>query len=244
MPSCLVVGGSGHVGQAVCRELAAGGARVAFTYHTNKQAAEALLAELPEAHAEPLDVTDSDAIERTVTGVAGRAGFGSLDAVIYCAGVAAGDDAVGDWSTEAITPAAWDRVFAVNVRGAFFACERAARLMKSTGGGNLVIVSSIDGSKPVPSKVDYASSKAALVGMVRSLGKALGPSDVRVNLIAAGILDGGLAAQVPSDISETYLRHCALGRFGTAREIAQAAVWLALENTYMTGRALLQDGGL
>ena len=138
--------------------------------------------------------------------------------------------------------AGWDRLMAINVRSAYVAATRAARHMPR--GGNIVLMGSVDGEKCVPSAPPYATSKAAISGMSRALAKAFGPSNIRVNVIAPGILEGGASAVVPASIRGEYLKHTNAKRYGSSSEIAKTAAWFALENTYITGKTFICDGGL
>jgi 3-oxoacyl-[acyl-carrier protein] reductase len=241
----LVIGGTGHVGTAICRQLAREGRAVAFTYCSRAARAEALSAELG-APPLPLDLGATDAIAPALERAA--AALGGLDALIVASGLATaterdGAPAVPAW--DEIKPAALSRMLAVNVAGAFFACQWAAAFMSRQKRGRIVLIGSIDGVKPVPSPADYAICKAALAGLVQSLSKDLGPSGVLINLIAPGILDGGIAALLSADLLAEYVKHCTLKRVGTPDEIAKWAAFLASpQNTYVTGQTVILDGGL
>jgi NAD(P)-dependent dehydrogenase (short-subunit alcohol dehydrogenase family) len=103
---------------------------------------------------------------------------------------------------------------------------------------------SIDGLRSVPAPVHYGSSKGALRSMVLALSKELGPSGIKVNMIAPGVLEGGLSRTMPDDLRAEFFKHCGLRRMGRMTEIAELIKHLALENTYMTGQALMVDGAL
>ena len=235
---CLVLGGSGYVGSEVCRVLAAQGARVAFTYCRNE-------VQIPGALALRADLRDFgqavEAVERAA------AHLGGLDVLVQCAGTA-GDPAlykgraIAQERLQKITEAGWDEMMDLTVKGTFSACQAAARAMGS--GGQIVIVGSMDGVKIVPSPAHYAAGKGALRAMVQALAKELGGRGILVNLLAPGILDGGVARLLSDDLLQEYLKHCSLKRTGSAHEIAQFAAWLAMENTYVTGQAIVLDGGL
>ncbi len=235
----LVLGGSGVVGSACVRELRARGATVAFSYNTAKAKADALAAET-DARAIALDVLEvgatAAAVERAATELSG------LDALVHAIGVAstrvpvAFDDDLRD------DEAGLDRLLAINVRSAYVAVTRAQSLM--TNGGNIILLGSVDGEKSVPSAPPYAMSKAALSGMARALAKVLGPKKIRINVVAPGILEGGASSVVPERIRVEYLKHSNAKRFGTSQEIARTVAHLALENTYVTGKTLILDGGL
>lgn len=242
---CLVFGGSGTLGGAVCRTLAEQGARVAFTWHANEEAAGRLVAEVPAAHALRADLGTAAGAEAAVD--AAVAALGGLDAFVQCAGVGFPSGAAGAGSRARIADideAAWDRTFAINVKSTFFAVRRLADVLRRDGGGNIVLVGSIDGVKPMPSPASYASSKGALGGLALSLAKELGPSAIRVNVVAPGLLDGGMSRTLPDDLRAEYLKHCGLKRLGGPAEVANVIAWLALHNTYVTGQTMLVDGAL
>lgn len=235
----VVLGGSGVVGSACVRELRARDAAVAFTYNTAKETAEALAKETG-AHAIALDVTKPGATVDAVTSAATL--MSGLTGMVHAIGIASthspatfDDDLMDD-------EAGFDRLLAINVRSAYVAVARAQSLM--TEGGNIVLVGSVDGEKSVPSAPPYATTKAALSGMARALAKSLGPKKIRINVVAPGILEGGASAVVPERIRVEYLKHSNAKRFGTSREIAKTIAHLVLENTYVTGKTMLLDGGV
>lgn len=241
---CLVFGGSGALGRAVCGALAAEGARVAFTYHKGASAARALAAEVPGAVALPLDVTSVDAIDSTVDRAAET--LGGLDAFVQCAGVGVttSEDPQTHVRMPVVDEGAWDRMLDVNAKSTFFAVRRIAGVMARGGGGNLVLIGSVDGVKPVPSPVHYAASKGALAAMTGAMAKELGEAGIRVNMVAPGILEGGMSRDIPAGMLQDYVKHCGLKRVGRLEEVARLVGWLALHNTYVTGQVVLVDGAL
>jgi 3-oxoacyl-[acyl-carrier protein] reductase len=177
--------------------------------------------------------------------------LGGLDAMIQCAGTA-GDPAL--YTTHhpddhgkflAITEAEWDAMSNVTVRSTFAACQEATLFMSRNGsGGSIVIVGSIDGIKPLPAPIHYAAGKGALRSLTEALAKELGRDNIRVNLVAPGILEGGIARHLDARLLQDYLEHCALKRAGKSTEMAEVIVRLALDNTYVTGQSIVLDGGL
>jgi NAD(P)-dependent dehydrogenase (short-subunit alcohol dehydrogenase family) len=242
----LVIGGSGTLGRAVCRALAAQGSRVALTYHTGRAIADDLANTLPGATAWRLDLASVSAIADAVRDVA--AALGGLDALVHCAAVGGspGDPKPpdGHQRIEDVGEAGWDALMAVNVRSAFFACRAAVPHLREAGGGNVVLVGSIDGVKPVPSPVPYCASKAALVGMAQALAKEVGKDGIRVNVVAPGVLEGGVSRTLPKEVLGEYLKHCGLRRLGKPAEVAEVIAWLARHNTYVSAQTLVVDGGL
>ncbi len=228
----LVVGGSGTIGRALVKALQTRDVRVACTHHTG-----AAPDDVP-SHA--LDVRDTEAIGPCIDELVDE--IGGLDALVYCAGIGSTCDPERFDDLDDVTEAGWDRLMAVNVRGAFFAARHAATHLDN--GGNIVLLGSVDGIKPVPTPVPFAVSKAALRGMVLSLTKALGAQNIRVNLVAPGILDAGASRLIPDEIRQEYLRHAGLRRFGRVDEAIPLIAWLAVSNTYVTGATLMVDGGL
>lgn len=240
MKRVLVVGGSGNLGQVICRSLHAADARVAFTYFKGEHAAKALRSELG-CEAVQLDLRDLARVGPALTELSAK--LGGLDCLIHAA-------AIGS----TLTPPAFDRLedatvegfqalMAINVGSAFFACQALAREL-SQARGNIVLLGSVDGIKPVPSPPPYAVSKAALKGLALSLCKALGPAGVCVNVVAPGVLESGASHTLPDELRAEYLKHCGLKRVGTLQEAANLVCWLGLHNTYITGQTLMVDGGL
>ena len=143
-----------------------------------------------------------------------------------------------------VDEAGWDRILDVNAKSTFFAVRRVSEVMRRGGGGNIVFIGSVDGVKPAPSPVHYAASKGALAGMTLAMAKELGEHRIRVNMVAPGILEGGLSRSLPENLLQEYVKHCGLKRVGKLSEIASIVAWLARHNTYVTGRVLLADGAL
>jgi 3-oxoacyl-[acyl-carrier protein] reductase len=241
----LVIGGTGALGSETCRRLATKGFSVAFTWHSNQAKAETLAEEL-SANAYQLDLRDPDKLQMTIREIAES--LGSIDAFVVVSGIATayrvdGEPVVPKFFE--LTPSAYDEMMSVNVRGTVFACQEVGRIMATQGGGRIVIVSSIDGVKPMPAPVDYACCKAALWGLTQSMSKELGKLGILVNMLAPGILEGGIADLLSDELMEEYKKHCTLRRVGTFREAADMLCYLVGEkNTYLTGQAVVLDGGL
>jgi 3-oxoacyl-[acyl-carrier protein] reductase len=231
----LVTGGSGGLGRGICEVLAREGAKVAFTYATDRAGAEATTAATGGLALE-LDVRDPDACARTVA----RAleALGGLDVLVNNAGISEAvpfvlleEDDIND-------------LFAVNALAPMRLARLAAKPMIRQKHGRIVNISSIAGSRSIPGPVHYAASKAALDGMTRSLAHELGPYGVLVNAIAAGIFEGGLKQTIPEHHQKRYLDACALKRFGRPDECGELVAWLASRrNTYVNGAVIMQDGG-
>jgi len=246
---CLVLGGSGNVGSAICRTLARNGCDIAFTYHRNEVAAARLAEEIPSSIYMPCDLENYENTQKAVNHSAEA--LGGLDCLVQAAGTS-GEDRFWKCATEnnydklqEIDQSAFDEMMAINTRGTLAACQAAALwLKKNPDGGNIVIIRSIDGIKPVPSPIHFAASTGAAKGMMEAMAKELGNYNIRVNILALGILEGGASRKLSNQVKEAYLKHSSLSRFGKTEEIAEVAAWMAVENTYVTGQALILDGGL
>ena len=238
----LVIGGSGKLGGAVCRALAERGARVALTFHLNEPAARAIEASFPSSRAFPVDLARPEQVPPLVDDAV--AWLGGLDALVHCAAVPVGrPDRSGSYEPlDAIDLDSYERLMAVNVRSVFLACQRAVRHLQ--GGANFVLVGSVDSEKPLPAPPHYVASRGALRGLAMGLTKELGPRNVRVNVVAPGLLDAGMSRAVPPELQREYLKHSALKRLGRLDEVASLVAWLAAENTYVTGRTIAVDGAL
>lgn len=240
----LVLGGTGVVGQAVCRELAAAGASLALTYLSQEAEAVALARELG-ARAFPLDAGSSADVAATVDRAASE--LGGLDGLVHCAAVGitveAPVPADRPHTIAQIDEAGWDRMLAVNTKSAFFAVQSLLPHLPAEG-GNVVLIGSVDGIKPVPAPVHYAASKGALGAMARAMAKELGGRGVKVNVVAPGVLEAGISETLPRPLIEEYEKHCGFKRRGKPGEVAGLVAWLALSNTYVTGQTILLDGAL
>lgn len=240
-PRCLVLGGSGTVGQQVCRELARRGAAVALTYFRNEPAAAALGAEIAAAAVRRVDLADGAALAAALHALADE--LGGIDALVHAASVGSTCEPPRFDHLDDVTLPGWERMMAVNVTSAFIACQALARRFDAAG-GNVVLLGSIDGVKPVPAPVPYATSKGAAAALVGSLAKALGPARIRVNLVAGGVLEAGASRTLPDALRAEYLKHSGLQRLGSLDEMAGVVGFFALSNTYVTGQTICVDGGL
>ena len=247
-PKALVIGGCGGLGTEVCHTLEQKGFDIAFTYCSSQKKADDLVRGFNHrgitATAFHMDLGDLEEVKLTIRQA--RHTLGTLDALVIASGLATGRqpaEQVPKYLT--ITVEDFDRLMNINVRGVFFACQEVARIMTSAGAGRIVIVGSIDGVKPVPAPVDYACSKGALWGMTQALSKELGDRNILVNMVAPGILEGGVAKLLSEELMAEYLKHCSLRRTGKFSEVANVIAFLAGPgNTYVTGQAVILDGGL
>ena len=232
----LVTGSSRGIGEAVARAFAAAGASL-IVNSRGAGTGEALAAELADARFVQADVAEQSGAEQLVE-TASRE-WGRLDYVINCAGVTR---LVPLADLDAVTEADWQAALGVNVLGIWHVCRAAAPLLRSSGGGAIVNVTSAAGIRPSGSSIPYAVSKAAANHLTRLLAKTLAP-EIRVSAVAPGFIDTPLTASMPGEFREGYIKTAPLGHTGRPQDIAEACLFLA-RSSYATGDVVLIDGGL
>jgi ketoreductase RED2 len=232
----LVTGSSRGIGEAVARTFAAAGCAV-IVNSRGAGAGAGLAAELPDGRFVQADVAEQSGAERLVASA--QEGWGRLDYVINCAGVTR---LVPLADLDAVTNADWEAALGVNVLGIWNVCRAAVPLLRKSGGGAIVNVTSAAGIRPSGSSIPYAVSKAAANHLTRLLAKTLAP-EIRVNAVAPGFIDTPLTASMPSEFREGYIANAPLGRTGRPEDIAEACLFLACSG-YATGDVVLIDGGL
>ncbi len=233
----LVIGGTGTVGSAVLRELAARGVTAAFTFHRNEAHARTLASELGQT-AFAIDLADPIALRGVLDARAVPDGPDVPDVVICCAGVTASPPLVE------LDPAAWQRAVAINVGGPLEVCRWVAQRASKARPIDVVIVGGLDRTQSLPLPVGYAATQGALSAMVMALGHELGPAGIRINMVSLGVLEGGTSRDLQAQRLRDYEKFSALRRVGTAVEAAKAIAWLALENTYIQGKVVPVNGGI
>lgn len=238
----LVTGSSRGIGAAVAKRAAAEGARVAIHYRqgasdADRVVAAARAAGAPDARAFAADLRDGDAAERLVNDVAEA--FGRLDGLVNNAGI----DQRGP-SLE-LSSEDWDAVIATHLTAAFRTMRAAIPLMLEGGGGSIVNVASRLGQMGIAETAAYSAAKAGLIGLTRSLAREFGARGVRINAVAPGVTITEMTTNlVDSEEGRRRLRDMALGRFGTADEVAEAVVFLLSDRASLfVGQTLNPNAG-
>jgi ketoreductase RED2 len=231
----LVTGSSSGIGEAVARALANEGATVMINSSSSVEAGEKVAASLPKAAYVQGDIGDTDACTALVQATLDR--FGRLDVLVNNAGttkVIAHDD------LDAATDEIWQRIFDVNVMGAWHLTRAAVPALRDSGAGVVVNITSVAGLRPTGSSIPYAVSKAALNHLTLLLARVLGPQ-IRVNAVAPGLVDtpwtawwGPLKDQIAA---ETPLR-----RYASPDDVAEAVLGL-VGSGFVTGQVITVDGG-
>jgi 3-oxoacyl-[acyl-carrier protein] reductase len=237
----LVTGGSRGIGRAIALGLAGQGASVAVNYVSNATAASEVVQEIVKGGREAIaiqgDVSQAADAKRIVDETIAK--FGALHILVNNAGQTA-DDLLLRMSEDA-----WDRVMAINLRGAFLCTKAALRSMIRQRWGRIINVSSVAGLVGNPGQANYAAAKAGLIGFTKSVAKEVASRNVTANAIAPGLVKTEMTANLTEAQQQAVLGFVPLGRWATPEEIAPGAVFLASEEAgYITGAVLTIDGGL
>jgi 3-oxoacyl-[acyl-carrier protein] reductase len=237
----LVTGGSGDIGKAIGKALAAAGANVAVSYVGESARAGELVEMVRSAgrlsHAVQLDQRDPRSIDGCVENVIGH--FGRIDILVNNA---AWNIGIPFGELEALTQEIWDRVLETNLRGPFLLSRAFAPELKRHKAGRIINIASLAGIAPAGSSIAYASSKAALIHLTHCLAVALAP-EVTVNCIAPGLVEGTrMAERVPEATKQLARAMSVLRRTGSADDIAQMAVGFCGMDS-VTGQTVVVDGG-
>lgn len=239
--TAFVTGGSGDIGGAIAKALAAAGVDVAISYVGDAGRADTTIDALKrlgrKSFAVQLDQRDPSSIDASVEQVIG--GLGHLDILVNNAGWNIG---IPFPALDALTAEIWDRVHETNLRGPFLLSRAFASELRRHKAGRIINIASLAGLAPGGSSIAYAASKAALIHLTHCLAVALAP-DVSVNCIAPGLVEGTrMAANVPEPMKQQARGQTVLGRTGSAEDIAQMAVTFCRADS-VSGQTVVVDGG-
>jgi NAD(P)-dependent dehydrogenase (short-subunit alcohol dehydrogenase family) len=227
----LVTGAAKRIGRGIALRLAAEGARVAIHYNCSETEARRTAEECGGAGLFRADLESVPAIGRMFADLEQR--MGRLDGLVNNAARFTRFDPLE------ITEKDWDFIHSVNLKAVFFCCQNGARLMKKTGGGRIVNISSLGGIRPWAEHAHYCSSKAGVIMLTRALAKAFAP-EITVNSVAPGVIPfEDIDERGKAMIGATPAR-----RGGTPAEVADAVVYFLKATNFITGQLLAVDGGL
>ena len=237
----FVTGASRGIGRAVALRLAEEGYAVGINYLRSRELAERLAAGIRErggaAEAVQADVADWAAVTAAIRRAEERLG-GPVSLLVNNAGIAE------QHLFQDVPPAFWRRIFAVNVDGAFHTIQAVLPGMIHEKAGCVINISSIWGQRGASCEAAYSATKAALIGLTRSLAMELAPSGIRVNCVAPGVINTDMVQVLGAETLRDLAAETPLGRLGTPEDVAAAVAFLADDRaSFITGQVLTADGG-
>ena len=237
----LVTGGSRGIGRAICVALARQRAYVAINYAGNEAAAAETLALVKAAGGDGetmrFDVSSPDAFDSAIGDLVKRKG--RIDILVNNAGIAM------DQLLLRVKPEEFEKTFATNVGGAIWGAKSAMRLMMKKRAGRIIFLSSVVAESGNPGQAVYSASKAALLGLTKTLAREYASRGVTVNTVAPGFIATDMTKDLPEDLKKKIVEQTPLGRVGSPEEVAAAVVFLASDEAgYVTGQCLRVNGGM
>jgi 3-oxoacyl-[acyl-carrier protein] reductase len=227
--SVLVTGGNRGIGKAIAEAFVANGDQVAVTYRSGEPPSGVLGVRC--------DVTDPEAVEAAFAEV--EAAHGPVEVLVANAGI------TKDTLVLRMSEDDWGAVLDTNLTGSFRVAKRAAKGMLRQRKGRIIFISSVVGLLGSAGQVNYAASKAGLVGMARSLARELGSRSITANVVAPGFVETEMTEVLPEEKKAEYKAQIPLGRYATTDEVAATVTWLASDGAaYVTGAVIPVDGGL
>ena len=230
----VVTGGASGIGETVARRLSAEGATVAI-WDRDAAKAGVVAAEIGGI-AVGLDISDWPAVERAMAETLDQ--LGGIDVLVASAGITGPNATLIDYPVDA-----WKQVFDVNVHGLFHCCKAAAAIMATGGYGRIVNIASVAGKEGNPNASAYSASKAAVIGLTKSLGKELAQTGVTVNAVTPAAVKTAIFDQMSEAHIAFMLSKIPIGRFGTVDEVASLVCWLASEECSFTTGAVFDISG-
>ena len=225
----LITGGGSGIGRAIAREFAGEGAKLLIA-ELDEASGQAIADEIGEAaRFLRCDTSSEEDVQAAIAATVDA--FGGLDIMVNNAGVAQKD---------------WDTTLAVNLTGVYYGCKHAAERMAAHGGGSIINLASILGLVGIGGEDAYVAAKHGVVGLTRNFAIAFGGRGGRVNCINPGWIETPMTDSIREmeSIQQQVATQTPMGRFGTAEEVAKAALFLASdESSFVTGAPLIVDGG-
>lgn len=236
----LVTGASRGIGRATAEAFARAGYQVAANYCRSKEQIEQFSAQMEREGCAVIpvqaDVSDPEQVERMVQAVQQQ--FGHIDVLVCNAGIAR-QGLLTDFS-----PADWRQMMAVNLDGTFYCCRSVLPGMIRRQSGCIITTSSIWGIAGASCEVPYSAAKAGIIGLTRALAKEVGPSGIRVNCIAPGVIDTEMNGNLTPEVMAQLQEETPLGTIGTPKQVADLALYLAGEGaSFLTGQVISPNGG-
>ena len=229
MPTVLVTGGSRGIGAAAVRAFAGRGDQVYFLYEKEHECAKKIA---EETGALPIccDVSDGKQVEKAFSVLP------ELDILVCNAGICI------TGLLQDLPETDWDRMFDVNVKGIYHCVQRAIPCFLKKQAGSIVTVSSMWGQVGASCEAGYSATKGAVIALTKALAQELGPSGIRVNCVAPGVIQTDMCANVAPEIMQELCDQTPVGRLGKAEDVAKSILYLA-DAEFITGQVLGVNGG-
>jgi len=239
--TALVTGATRGIGRAIALKFAAEGADVAFTYRSQQEAAQTLVAEIEalgvKAKGYQSDAADFAQAHETVDDIKNT--FGRIDILVNNAGI------TKDGLMMRMDEQQWDAVIDTNLKSAYNFIHACIPVMARQRCGSIINMTSVVGLSGNAGQCNYAASKAGLVGLAKSIAKEMGPRGIRANCIAPGFIDTDMTAALSEDMRNEWTRNIPLRRGGTPEDVASVALFLASDmSSYVTGQVISCCGGM
>lgn len=237
----LVTGSSRGIGAVIARRFAEAGAKIALNYNASLAAATEVMDSINANGGDAMmiagDVSDETSSQETIKAVVER--FGRIDILVNNAGIHR------DRLLLRMSPADFDEVLQVNLRGAFLCTKYAMPHLIRQHYGRVVNVSSVVGLTGNPGQANYAAAKAGLIGFTKAVAREVASRNVTVNAVAPGYIATGMAEDLTEEQRQQILERIPMGRFGTSEDVAETILFLSSKGAgYLTGQVLTIDGGL
>jgi 3-oxoacyl-[acyl-carrier protein] reductase len=237
----VVTGSSRGIGRAIALRLASEGAIVVVNYRSNEAAANEVVSEIKSGGGEAIAIQAdvSQAGEAQALLDTARKTFGRVDILVNNAGT------TRDTLLMRMSEEDWDIVIDTNLKGTFNCIKAVSRQMMRQRYGRIVNIASVAGIGGNAGQANYASAKAGVIGLTKTVAKELGSRSITCNAVAPGLVPTDLTASLPQDLVDLAVERTPLGRTGTAEDMAAAVAFLASdEASFITGQVLAVDGGL
>lgn len=239
--TAIVTGGSRGIGRVIAEELAIAGFQVFLTYVSKRDEAEAVVKSIEKqggkARAFALDVSDSDAVTSFFTDeIKGKV---HLSVLVNNAGI------TKDGFLIRMKDDDFSSVLDINLKGTFYCTREAAKIMSRQRDGRIINISSVVGQMGNACQINYSAAKAGMIGMTKSAAKELASRNITVNAVAPGFIETDMTATLPEEVKKEYINAIPLGRFGSAKDVADLVNFLVSPGAgYITGQVIGINGGM
>lgn len=237
----VITGAGRGIGRAIALKFAGNGAKVVVNYRSSISQVEDLLTQIRSSGGEAIAVQADISIEEEAKKLMNEAvnQFGRVDVLVNNAGI------IKDNLLVKMSENEFDSVINVNLKGTFYCMKHASKIMLKQKSGKIINISSVVGITGNIGQVNYAASKAGIIGMTKSAARELASRGITVNAVAPGFIESDMSNELSDKIKEATLASIPLKRYGTAGEVANAVCFLSSEEAnYITGQVLQVDGGM